>query len=156
MESRSGDYSHTVFKLTARANLTDYDLDVSLLNVAWAMDGKRSLSVVAEEDRYDLEDLIRKVQRLLALGVIEVSQGTRASVDRGFIDFLCGQLSKSLGPIADFLIADTANDLGHPVTDFPVHKLTALINLLAQEIGRQEDAIAFKNAMAAMMQKKKY
>ena len=156
MKNLGKDLSQTVLKLADHVNLSEYNLDVKMLNVAWAMDGKRSLHVIAQEDHYDPKDLIEKVSYLLELGVIEMNKSSHSIIDREFIDFLTGQLSKSLGPVADILIADTAKSLGHPMSNFPVHKLVPLIDLLAQEISGQEETIVFKRVMASMAKKKNY
>ncbi len=156
MKNFGEDLSQVVFKLADHVSLSDYKLDVKMLNVAWAMDGKRSLDVVAHEDHYELEPLLEQVGRLLELGVIEVNKNSHSIIDQEFVDFLKGQLSKRLGPVANILIADAAKDLGHSMSSFPIHKLGRLIDLLAQEIRGQEDNIAFKRMMAGMAQKKNY
>ncbi len=156
MKNFGEDLSRVVFKLADHVNLSEYKFDVEMLNVAWAMDGKRSLDVVAQEDHYELEPLLEKVGLLLEMGVIEVKENSHSIVDQEFVDFLSGQLSKRLGPVSNILIADAAKELGHSMTNFPVHKLRHLIHLLAQEIHGKEDKIAFKLMMGRMTEKKNY
>jgi hypothetical protein len=150
------DLSKVVFKRADQVNLSDYNLDLMILNIAWAMDGKRSLDVIAQEDHYDLKDLIEKATQLLELGVIEVNQSNQSVIDQEFVDLLAGQLSKYLGPISNVLITDTAKNLGCPLSHFPTHKLEHFIDLLAEKIQRQADKVAFRRVMEAMVKKKNY
>ncbi len=156
MKSVKEDLSQVVFKRSEKANLSDHKLDVTLQNVVWAMDGKRSLDVIAREDHYDLEDLSEKANQLLMLGVIEPHKSSHATIDQTFVHFLSRQLSKSIGPVTSILISDTAEALGHPLTMFPVNKLPHLIDLLSQEIQGNEDKAAFKQAMSRMAKEKNY
>lgn len=156
MKNLGKDLSQIVLKLAENVNVSDFNLNVQMLNVAWAMDGKRSLGDVAREDHYDLKDLTKKVDHLLALGVLEVNKSSQSTIDQEFIKFLTAQLSKELGPVSDILIADAAKALGHPMTHFPVHELPSLINLLSQEFRGQDDAVAFKRTMETMIKKKNY
>ncbi len=156
MQNSRDDLSQVVFKRLDHINLSEHKLEIEMLNVAWAMDGNRSLDVIAREDHYDLKDLTKKVVYLLDKGLIRVSKGSQSIIDQEFIDLLNNQLSKSLGPVAAMLITDTARDIGNPITNFPADKLESLIDLLTQEIPVQEDAIAFKRVMAAMVKEKNY
>jgi hypothetical protein len=156
VQNLGDDLSKVVFKRVEHVNPSDYNLDLVILNIAWAMDGKRPLSVIAQEDHYDLKDLLEKATQLLELGVIEVSQSDQSVIDQEFVDILAGQLSKYLGPISTILIADTAKGLGYPLSHFPTHKLKHFIDLLAEKIQRQADKVAFRHVMEAMVQKKNY
>ncbi len=150
------DLSQVVFKRSEHANLSGHKLDVTLQNVVWAIDGKRSLDDIAREDHYDLEDLAEKANQLLTLGVIEPHKSSHATLDQAFVSFLSRQLSKSIGPVTDILISDTAEALGHPLTMFPVNKLSHFIDLLSQEIQGHEDRAAFKRTMSIMAKEKNY
>ncbi len=156
MKDLKEDFAQVVFKLSEHVNLSDHHLDLTLQNVAWAMDGKRSLDVIAREDRYNLEDLIEKANHLMELGIIEAHQTSQAIIDQEFILMLSKQLSKSLGPVTDILIADTAKSLGHPLTNFPSHKLAHFVDLLSQEIQGHEELTDFKQTISEMAKAKNY
>ena len=122
-------------------------LDISLLNILWAMDGQRSVADIAKEDAYDLNDLAAKVQGLLDMSLIEAATGANKILDAKTVDTIYKQMAHYAGPVAEILVENCANALGHPPSAFPVHQLEKLLNLLSQDLQDEKEAEAFKQSV---------
>lgn len=140
-----------VFKRTENADPSIIADDIEFLNVFWAVDGARSITAIAAEDRYDLADLHGKMQHLVRIGLIESTVNKVQIVSWEFLQLLSARLSKEVGPMADILIDDGAESLGYHSTQLPAYKLQELINLLSKEIGAAEKADVFRKDLMALI-----
>lgn len=122
-------------------------LDISLLNILWAMDGQRSVADIAQEDAYDLQELAEKVQGLIDMSLIEVISGADKIVDARIMEMIYKQLADYTGPVAEILVANCAKALGYPPTAFPARLLKNLLELLSQELHEEKDATEFKSSI---------
>ncbi|MBW2357715.1 MAG: hypothetical protein JRF21_03180, partial [Deltaproteobacteria bacterium] len=75
---------------------------------------------------------------------------------KDFLDFLNAQLALSIGPIAEVIIEDTVDDLGHSLSKFPSHRAAELVDLLSREIQREEKRGIFKKNMVNKIREKEY
>lgn len=126
-------------------------LDISLLNILLAMDGHRSVIEIAEEDNYELQDLSKKVQDLLTMGVIEAATNTKVFLRAGVMEVIFKQMANYTGPVADILVEKSVKSLGHTTSMFPSHLLEKLLELLSAEIEEDKDAQAFKQSVRAAL-----
>lgn len=139
------------FKRSPDKNLADFSLDISLLNVAWAMDGTRDLATVAREDNYNLEDLSKQVQKLLDMGVLQLEGGAKIHVSKELVDHMIQEFAQAVGPMADVIIEDVVAKMGHSLHAFPRHKFQQLVNQLINEIQDSQSQEKFKNGMTGKM-----
>lgn len=156
MKKTKDDLSQIVYKRVEQIYPSDNKMDIGMQNVLWAIDGKKSLEIIAQEDNYDPDDLIRKAQVLLQQGLIRIVKTSDKVIDNEFIGFVANQLSYRLGPISGVIIEDVSNSIGDPITNFPINKLNQLIDRLAIEINGEEDTIAFKNSIKMEAKRKGY
>ena len=156
MKNKNDDLSQIVYKRLEQKNPSAIKLDIAMQNVLWAIDGNKTLESIAREGHYDLNELKRKTEILLQQGLIQITKTSDNVIDSEFIGFIANQLSYHLGPISRVVIEDVANDIGDPITYFPVHKLKQLFNLLAMEIQSEENTIVFKKSLEMEAKRKKY
>lgn len=61
----------TIFKRSARVNLSDYSDDIKTFNVLFALDGQRSVQEIADQDAFDVEELKARLKAFYDSGLIE-------------------------------------------------------------------------------------
>ncbi|MFZ7126792.1 MAG: hypothetical protein ACOWWM_11630 [Desulfobacterales bacterium] len=153
----SGDISRMVFKPVVRGDLGNFSLDGHSLSLLMALDGKKSLGTIAQKTGFSPEEIGSIANRLIQLKLIEqVQQQTVAAADADFFKRLTDELSLAIGPLAEVLIEDGVEDLGHSLKAFPAHRVADLVQLLAEEIQRDEKRTAFTQKMLQIIQKKGY
>jgi len=148
MDTFSGDISALVFKGSVRGNLDQFSLDNQMLKVLMELDGKKNLAAVARSANMSMATLKAVLIKLQAIKVIEKVETTVNILSDVFFDFMRRQLSMALGPIAEFLIEDEILELGLEQDRFPVQRAAELVNLLARQIPRKDNKIAFQQAMS--------
>jgi hypothetical protein len=126
MDVSSGEISSTVFKRIVRDDIGEYPLDHQMLAVFMELDGK---------EKVDKETV---------------------TLDKDFFDYLVGQLSLAVGPIAQVLIEDEIHKLGHETSRFPGQRVAELVHNLAREIRRKEKKDVFLKMMATKIREKRY
>ena len=96
------------------------------------------------------------ISKLLQLKLIEKVEEKILSLDNDFIEYLFGQFSLAVGPIAQVLIEDEMQDLGFNVTQFPTQRIAELVDRLSREIRREEKKAQFKRNMINKIREKGY
>jgi uncharacterized protein YjgD (DUF1641 family) len=123
-------------------------LEIHTFNILMAIDGKRSVRTIAQENMYKMDDLIDQIQELLVRGLIEPVLGASTNKNRqDFFDTLQISLRKIIGPIGDILIRDQVALLGYDLSNFPMGKTSELIHKLSESIPDREKAESFIRIM---------
>ena len=63
--------SKTIFKRSARVNLSDYSNDIKTFNVLFALDGRRTVGTIIAQDAFDPDDFTAKIRGLEQQGLVE-------------------------------------------------------------------------------------
>ena len=153
MKTSPAEMSHTVYRRTIPGKLADYTCTSHMLILLAALDGGANLTAIAKQVNLPVKDIITAASSLLDLKLIEISDGAALYLDQQFFDFLKAELSVAVGPIAEILIEDGIKDLGHSITAFPVYKAAELVELLAQDIQKEDRRIGFQQKMIACIKK---
>jgi hypothetical protein len=156
MDLSSGDISAMVFKRVVREDTAQYSFDVQMLRVFVELDGKKSLAVISKQTGLRMSSLRDAVSKLQKLDLIEPMAEENSAVDADFMDTLKRELSLAIGPLAQILIEDAANDLGQSVGRFPRRRAPDLVESLSREIQREEKKAAFKQNMVRKLKEKGY
>ncbi len=156
MDLTSGDISAMVFKPIVKDDLGNFSLDGHMLSVLMALDGKMTLGQVAQRAGLNMANLREAASKLLKLKLIESVESTVHAIDKDFFDFLVAELSLALGPLAEVIVEDGVEELGYTFQNFPTQRAAELINLLAQEIQREEKKAEFKQNMVQKIKEKGY
>jgi hypothetical protein len=92
----------TIFKRSHRFNASDYANDIRSFNVLFALDGRRTVQTIAEEDAFDLDDLINKVKDFYDQGLIEpvTDEGISRGRAKKILDTIILKRSRGVGAIA--------------------------------------------------------
>ena len=156
MDLSSGDISVLIFKPIVRDDLGNFSLDGHMLSVLMALDGKKTLGQVAQQSGLNMATIREAAGKLVQLKLIEGVEGGGNVVDQDFIAFMITELSMAIGPLGEVIVEDGLEDMGFTKTNFPAHRSAELINLLAQEIQRDEKRTEFKQNMVKKIREKGY
>jgi len=156
MNFSSGDISALVFKPVVRDDIGNFSLDGHMLSVLMALDGKKTLGEVAQTSGLNMATMRKAAGKLVELKLIENVKKAGNFVDQDFIDFVTRELSIAIGPLGEVIVEDGLEDLGFTKANFPSNRAAELINLLAQEIQRDEKKTAFKQNMVKKIREKGY
>ncbi len=155
MKFVAGEIPGMVLKRSQGIDTANLSLDLSLSNLVWALDGIRTIEAIAREDGYNLDVLVERAGQLLAMGLVEkVVDNSRRIADHSFVQELTRQLSTAIGPIADLLIEDIAQEMGLDLNSFPLYQLDNFIALLSKEIRQKEKADTFVENMRDFIKEK--
>ena len=156
MNLSSGDISSVVFKRVIKNDLGDFSLDSQMLTVFMELDGVTALGSIAQKIGLNMSTMRAIASHLLQLGIIAEAEEEKDTLDNEFLKFLVIQMSVAVGPIAQVLIEDEINALGHLPTQFPVQRVGELIERLSREIRREEKRNVFKANMLKLMRERGY
>jgi hypothetical protein len=136
MDLSSAGISTMVFKRLLREDLGDFSLDQKMLTVFIELDGQKNLGAVAQKAGLNMGTMREVISKLLQLKLIAKVEEKILYLDSNFIEYLFGQFSLAVGPIAQVLIEDEIQDLGFAVTQFPMQRVAELVDRLSREIRR--------------------
>ena len=156
MDISSGNILALVFRRVVREDIGEFSLDSNMLRVLMELDGKQNLSEIAKKINVDMSEIRKVMSKLLQLKLVKPVQVTVSMLDEDFFEYLQAQLSLALGPIAEVLIEDALNDLGHQRTRFPSSRAAELVDFVAREIQREEKMGQFKQDMVNKIKEKGY
>ncbi len=156
MDLSSGGVAGLVFKQAIRGDLGKLSLNGQMLSVLMGFDGKKTLGQVAQQLGLNLATIRPIVAQLLKYKLVERVELAVDAVDQDFISFLISQLSVAIGPLGGIVVEDGLEDLGFSKTNFPTSRTAELINLLSQEIQRDDKRIQFKQVMLKKIKEKGY
>lgn len=156
MATSSGDILKMVLRPVVRGDLGNFSLDAQSLNILMALDGKKNLGDIAQKLGLTPDTIGKIVNRLNQLQLIEPVRIAAAAADAEFFQRLADELSMAIGPLASVIIEDGVEDFGHTISDFPSNRVAELVQLLAEEIQRDEKRRVFTQKMLQLIQQKGY
>jgi hypothetical protein len=156
MASGSEDIRAKVYRRVLRKGPGEFSVDGTMLSVLTAVDGRSSVADLEARLGLDTLALKRAVDRLLESRLIEPAEPEAPGVGQDFMDYLRGQLSLAVGPIAAFLVEDAAASLGQSVSRFPKSLVAELVDEVSREIRREEKRRAFMQNMLRKMKDNGY
>jgi hypothetical protein len=156
MDLLAGDISAMVFKPVVKDDFGNFSLDGHMLSVLMALDGKLTIEQVVQKIGLNMVTMREAAAKLQKLNLIAPIEKAVNCVDQDFMDFLIAELSMAIGPVAEVIVEDGLEDLGHTLQNFPTNRIAELINLLAQEIQREGKKSEFKQNMVQKIKEKKY
>lgn len=114
------------------------------------IDGKRSLSAIAQVVGQPLDTIIAIAQDLCDSKMLQLVGTRPLYVSSSFFKDLHRMATPYFGPVAEFLIEDSVEDLGHDIANFPYSEIYKLFSLLRQHLNRSDWQIAFKKDFALL------
>ncbi|WP_419664001.1 hypothetical protein [Desulfosarcina variabilis] len=154
MPLSAAEMSHAVFQPTIPAGLEKYTCTSHMLTLLTALDGSENLAAIAKKSGLPLKDALLATSHLMKANLITIVDGAGQHLDGAFFQELKAELSIAVGPIAEIIIEDSIRDLGHSMDAFPAYQAAELVELLAQEIQKENLRVDFQQKMLASLQKK--
>lgn len=156
MDILSGDLSAIVFKRVLSQNLGEFSLDGRMLSVLMEVDGRQSVGTIAKKLGMTLGTIRPVINSLLQSKLIEAGEDSLSVLDEEFLKALKSRLALAVGPIAEVLIEDAAEDMGFTINRIPTHRVAELVDLLSGHIRREDKMSEFKQYMVSMIREKGY
>ena len=147
MDVFSGDITSLVFKGAVKRDSGEISLNSNMLQVLMELDGKKDIASVARTLKMNMVSLREVLIGLHDLLLIEVVEDAVPTLNMEFYDFLKTQLSRAMGPLAEFLLNDEIQEFGGEPTKIPLHRAAELVDVLARQIPRQEKGVVFQQIM---------
>ncbi len=121
---------------TSGTDSSEYTLevDVNMMNVLMALDGKKSAEIIADITGFPLTKLQEILKKLKQLGLVKSSVSKGPVLSSNDIDLIVNKLTRIIGPIAKTLVEDVVNDIGYKQSGYPVGSLDVMVDKLSQEI----------------------
>ena len=141
------------YRKVIRADNDEVSLDADMIRLLIAIDESKSLYQIADEVDMDNTTLKQALSKLLEQGLIEPVEKDTPVLDESFLESLRINLSKAIGPMAEILIADIAEDMELDPKRIPVNHAAELITHLSLEVPDEENQIQFKKSMIAILNK---
>lgn len=147
--------SSMVYTLDADIN----DKEITLKSIQWKViahiNGKRSITDIAQIVGLTVSDTLKVFYTLIKLGLLReadnsdaVRQKTKVELPgTPFVNALNSDFTKAIGPIASFIIAETAEDMGFDLLSDDVDHRAAFIETLSSKIIDEDMALYFLNTM---------
>ncbi len=156
MVTYSDDILGMVFKPVIRGDLGNFSLDGQSLSLLMALDGKKSIGNIAAKVGIDAKTMTSVIKQLMKLKLIEAIPQKISQADGDFFKRLTNELSVAVGPLASVLVEDGIDDLGCTMNNFPANRAAELVQLLTEEIQRDEKRQIFTQRMLQVIQEKGY
>ena len=135
------------------------DKDVQLKSIQWrvltTIDGKKSIADIAQSINLGVSDCMKILYTLLRMGLLrdaaqQDSQEVRRSINlpaTEFINSLKRALTQAMGPIAPYIIVETAEDLKADLLSDSTDQKAFLIETLSSKIPSEKMSLKFLDAM---------
>jgi hypothetical protein len=135
------------------------DKDIQLKSIQWrvltTIDGKRSIADIAQGINLGVSDCMKIIYTLLRMGLLRDSaqrdnQEVRRSInlpETEFVNSLKSALTQAMGPIAPYIIVETAEDLKADLLSDSTDQKAFLIETLSSKIPSEKMSLKFLDAM---------
>jgi hypothetical protein len=148
MEKYSGDISALVFRKVLRGDLGEVSLDGQSLTVLMQLDGQKSIGQIAQTTGMTMIQARDCVSKLLKLNLIVPAQSSVPEAPlQDFLSFLKRQLALAIGPIAEVLVDDAAEEMGVTLATLPLNRAPEMVEIIAGYIPREQKRLTFQSAM---------
>ena len=145
--------SDVYYRKVIRKDNDAVSLDADMIRLLIAIDENKNLYQIAEEVDMGAPALKKTLSKLLDQGLIEPVQKDIPVLDQSFIQTLRIHLSRAIGPMAEILIEDIAEEMDVDPRSIPVSQAAELIAHLSLEVPDEENRMQFKKSMLAILNK---
>jgi hypothetical protein len=121
------------------------------LNILLDLEGESSLDQIARHSGLTFAEAQAALGMLVKQGLVEAIQPAEPTVPVETFSRIQASIVKALGPVGEFLLDEKMEELGHSIKGFPIHRLPALVEGIAQEIRRPEISLSFKRQMIELI-----
>jgi hypothetical protein len=150
--------------ISSSSAVYEYDPDIkekeiSLKSIQWKVlshiDGHRSISDIAQKISLGVSDTMKVFYTLIKAGLLkEVDRSSSMSSAGGtdlpstpFLDAVQKDLTRAIGPVAPFIILETAREMGYDLLSDDAGQKAELIETLSNRIPSEPISLAFLDTM---------
>jgi len=151
MSNGWADRSDAYFRKLIRKDNDAVSLDADMIRLLIAIDDHKSLYQIAEEVDLGAASFKKALSKLLDQGLIEPVQKNIPVLNQSFIQRLRMHLSRAIGPMAEILIEDLAEEMEIDPSAIPVNQAAELITHLSLEVPDEENRMQFKKSMLSIL-----
>jgi hypothetical protein len=131
--------------------------DSNLLNLYLAIDETKTANMLIKETELDLTVFKQCLLKLIKLKLIKpIKVDETEYVNDMFLDRLREVLIELSGPMGEFLIEQTAEEMGFEVTKIPVSEAADFVYQISTVIPSEKQAIKFKKIMLQELLKRSF
>jgi len=145
--------SDAYYRKVIRKNNDAVSLDADMIRLLIAIDENKNLYQIAEEVDMGTATFKKALSKLLNQGLIEPVQKDIPVLDQSFVETLRINLSRAIGPMAEILIEDMAEEMEIDASAIPVNQAAELIAHLSLEVPDEDNQMQFKKSMLAILNK---
>jgi hypothetical protein len=145
--------SDAYYRKVIRKDNDAVSLDADMIRLLIAIDENKNLYQIAEEVDMGTAAFKKALSNLLNQGLIEPVQKDIPVLDQAFIETLRINLSRAIGPMAEILIEDMAEEMELDSSAIPVNQAAELIAHLSLEVPDEDNRMQFKKSMLAILNK---
>jgi len=145
--------SDAYYRKVIRKNNDAVSLDADMIRLLIAIDENKNLYQIAEEVDMGTAPFKKALSKLLNQGLIEPVQKDIPVLDQSFIETLRINLSRAIGPMAEILIEDMAEEMEIDSSAIPVNQAAELIAHLSLEVPDEDNRMQFKKSMLSILNK---
>lgn len=131
--------------------------DSNLLNLYLAIEETKTANMLFKETKLDLTVFKQCLLKLIKLKLIKpIKVDETEYVNDMFLDRLREVLIELSGPMGEFLIEQTAEEMGFEVTKIPVSEAADFVYQIGTVIPSEKQAIKFKKIMLQELLKRSF
>ena len=153
MDNDWSSQSNVYYRKIIRKDNDAVSLDADMIRLLIAIDENKNLYQIAEEVDMGTAEFKKALSKLVDQGLIEAVQKDIPVLDQSFMETLRINLSRAIGPMAEILIEDQADEMEINPTAIPVNQAAELIAHLSLEVPDEENRMQFKKSMLAILNK---
>lgn len=145
--------SDAYYRKVIRKDNAAVSLDADMIRLLIAIDENKNLYQIAEEVDMGMATFKKALSKLLNQGLIEPVKKDIPVLDQSFIETLRINLARAIGPMAEILIEDMAEEMEIDPSAIPVNQAAELIAHLSLEVPDEDNRMQFKKSMLAILNK---
>ena len=145
--------SDVYYRKVIRKDNDAVSLDADMIRLLIAIDVNKNLYQIAEEVDMGTAEFKKALSKLIDQSLIEPVQKDVAVLGHSFIQTLRIYLSRAIGPMAEILIEDQADEMDIDPAAIPINQAAELIAHLSLEVPDEENQMQFKKSMLAILNK---
>lgn len=133
--------------------------EIALKSIQWKalafIDGKRSISEISQKIGLGVSDTMKVFYTLIKSGLLKEAEGASSMSRSGgpelpstpFLDALRKDLTRAIGPIAPFVIVETASEMGFDLLSDDAGQKAEIIETISNKIPSEPMSLAFLDTM---------
>jgi hypothetical protein len=144
-------------RLVRKAPGPTVTLDASDWEVVAHLDGSRTAAQLATALGVDDFETMRRLYRLKLVGLVEIEKAqqlapaARALAGPQFFQALHAAVAAAVGPLAEIIIDDCLDAMGHTRQDFPRDAIARLAEAISNEITEPVKRVKFQQTILALL-----